>query len=119
MQHPIAAVMVHVSDIDAGLTWYQRAFPNAKRLSIDEPFNFEYLDIDGIAIEIVEADVLVASGACGSVVYWRVESFEAALKHFQGIGANLYRGPIEIENKQKICQVRDPWGNCIGIKGNA
>ena len=117
MQQPIAAVMIHVSDVNAGLAWYQCAFTTAKRLIITEPIRFEYLDINGIAIEIVEADNLVGSGANGSVVYWQFENFDATLKHFQDNGANLYRGPIEIEDNQKICQVRDPWGNCIGIRG--
>ena len=52
---PVAAVMVHVADVEAGLRWYQQAFPAAIRKSIPEPF-FEYLDVDGVSIEIVPAD---------------------------------------------------------------
>lgn len=108
--------MVHVGDVAVGLRWYQQAFPFAVRKSIPEPF-FEYLDADGISIEIVPADEKVAPGSAGSVVYWHVEDFDLALRHMQSIGATLYRGPANIEDGKRICQVRDPWGNCIGLRG--
>ena len=113
---PIFAVMVHVADVEAGLVWYQKAFPSSLRKSIPQQF-FEYLDVDGISIEIVLADEKVSSGAAGSVVYWQVEDFDAALQHMQSIGATLYRGPLKIENGKRMCQVRDPWGNCMGLRG--
>ena len=112
----VVAIMIHVADVEAGLLWYQRAFPSAKRKSIAEPF-FEYLDLDGTSIEIVLADEKVASGAAGSVAYWYVANFASALQHMQSIGATLYRGPAEIEDGKRMCQVRDPWGNCIGLRG--
>ena len=40
-----------------------------------------------------------------------------ALRHFEGLGAIRYRGPMAIEDGQRMCQVRDPWGNCIGLRG--
>jgi predicted enzyme related to lactoylglutathione lyase len=113
---PIAAVLIHVSDVPAGLVWYQLAFPTAICHRLPE-FNWEFLDIGGVQLEIVPADEKVASGACGSVVYWQVANFAATLRHLQSIGAKLYRGPMKIENGQEMCQVRDPWGNCIGLRG--
>ena len=113
---PIAAVLIHVGDVSAGIEWYQRAFPQVVRQR-REQFDFEYLQLGNVQIEIVPADAKVASGAAGSVVYWQVPDFEAALEHMLGIGATLYRGPIPIEDGQRMCQVRDPWGNCIGLRG--
>ena len=110
------AVMVHVADGEAGLRWYQQVFPSATRNSISETF-FEYLDIDGIWIEIGPADEKVASGAEGSVVYWHVDDFHSELRHMHSIGATLYRGPANIEDGNRMCQVRDPLGNCIGLRG--
>ena len=112
----IAAVLVHVPDVHAGLSWYERAFPMAERKRVDS-HDFEFLAIGSVRIELVPADAKVASGAAGSVVYWRVADFDKALKHFEQVGAVLYRGPMEIENGQRTCQVRDPWGNCIGLRG--
>ena len=116
MQSAVAAVMVHVAEVQAGLAWYERAFPAARRESVGAP-PFERLVVGEAFIEIVPADGKVASGAAGSVVYWRVPQFESALSHFQSVGATLYRGPMSIEDGQRICQVRDPWGNCIGLRG--
>ncbi|HLJ56981.1 MAG TPA: VOC family protein [Chthonomonadaceae bacterium] len=114
---PIAAVMIHVADLEAALAWYERAFPSAERVRFTEPEPFECLRIGGVLIELVPADEKVASGAAGSVVYWSVPDFEAALAHLQAAGATLYRGPMVIESSQRMCQVRDPWGNCIGLRG--
>jgi predicted enzyme related to lactoylglutathione lyase len=114
--HPIAAVLVYVPDCQAGLDWYQAAFLRAKRVRLESE-DFECLEIDGIHLEIVPSDEKVSSGAAGTVVYWRVANLNAALEHFKGLGASLYRGPMEIENGLCMCQVRDPWGNCIGLRG--
>lgn len=120
---PIAAVMVHASDVDAALDWYTKAFPDARRVSIGTPA-FECLSLHGVLLEIVPADGKVGSGAFGSVVYWSVERFDEALAHLQSLGAALYRGPMWLqgeeegaEGEQCMCQVRDPWGNCIGLRG--
>ncbi len=110
--------MIHVADVAAALDWYSRAFPAARRTNIHWPKkNFEYLELNGIQIEIVPADEKVASGPAGTVVYWTVADFEAEVNHFQSVGATLFRGPAEIEDGMRMCQIRDPWGNCIGLRG--
>jgi len=114
--NPVAAVLVHVPDPKEGLDWYQRAFPNAKRVKLPE-FEFDYLDVAGVNLEVVKADAKVASGAAGSVVYWHTSDFERRLEHLIGLGATLYRGPMDVENGLRMCQVKDPWGNCIGVRG--
>ncbi len=113
----IVAVMVHVTDVEAGLNWYELAFPNAIRKRITDPIEFVFLEVDGVMIEIVPADEKVANGAAGSVLYWKVDDFDVSLEHMQSVGATLYRGPKKIEFGQRMCQVRDPWGNCIGLRG--
>jgi predicted enzyme related to lactoylglutathione lyase len=113
---PIAAVLVHVADVQTGINWYLRAFPEAVVERLEE-FDFEFLTIGSVCLEIVPADEKVAAGACGSVVYWRVADFEKSLEHLKRVGATLYRGPLEIQDGLHMCQVRDPWGNCIGLRG--
>jgi predicted enzyme related to lactoylglutathione lyase len=112
----IAAVMVHVSNVSVAMTWYERVFPNALRLHVVDPV-FEYLQVGQVRIEVVPSDSKVSSGTCGSVVYWQFPDFETALHRLQEAGAILYRGPMKIENGECMCQVQDPWGNCIGIRG--
>jgi len=113
---PISSVLIHVENPKDGLNWYQKAFPEAKRRFIAD-FDFEYLDYMGVMIEIVCADNQVTSGAAGSVVYWQTDNFQKRLDDLLELGATLYRGPMAVEQGLKMCQVRDLWANCIGIKG--
>jgi len=110
--------MVHVSGVAEALAWYELAFTNAVRVK-SAVADFQFLVIGDVQLEFVPADAKVSSGACGSVVYWHVPQFEEALRHLQSIGAKLYRGPMQIEGGQSMCQVQDPWGNCIGLRGQS
>ena len=116
-RRPILAVLVHVPDVAAGLAWYERALVGAQRACFDAPAPRACLDLGGVMLEVVPADEKVGHGAAGSVVYWHAPDFEAALGHLLGAGATLYRGPLDIEAGHRMCQLRDPWGNCIGLRG--
>lgn len=113
---PIASVLIHVGDVEAALHWYQQAFPHAVACRL-EAFDFNYLKIGTVDLEIVPADEKVASGAAGSVVYWQVEDFDQAVAHMISVGGTLYRGPLDIQEGLRMCQIKDPWGNCIGLRG--
>lgn len=110
------AILIHVNNISEGLRWYKTAFPDAKELYIKE-FDFTALSINGFLIEVVKADAKVPSGKAGTVLYWEVENLTKALAFFEGIGATLYRGPMKIEHGLAMCQVEDPFGNLIGLRG--
>ena len=66
MTDSVAAILVHVPDTEAGLAWYQRAFPHAKRQWL-QAFDFAYLRIGTVDLEIVQSDEKVANGGAGSV----------------------------------------------------
>jgi predicted enzyme related to lactoylglutathione lyase len=108
-----------VPDVKQALDWYERALPGARRKYITQPTPLEYLDVGGVMLEIVPADEKVAAAPAGSVVYWHTPDFDASLAHLLEVGAALYRGPGDIEHGQRMCQVRDLWGNCIGLRGPA
>jgi hypothetical protein len=104
---PVAAIMVHVDNVERGLAWYQRAFPSAVR-TIAPDSNLVFLQIGNVQLDVVPCDEKVASGAAGSVVDWKVPGLEDALHHFGSLGAAPYRGPLRIEAGQAMCQVKDP-----------
>jgi predicted enzyme related to lactoylglutathione lyase len=108
--------MIYVPDRLTGIEWYQRAFPKAQRIKLP-PEDFECLEYGGVLIEIVSSDEKSVSGCGGSIVYWATSDFALSLQHFLDIGAEIYRGPLTIEGGQRMCQVRDPWGNCLGLRG--
>ncbi|MDO3386877.1 glyoxalase [Gilvimarinus sp. SDUM040013] len=111
-----AALLIHVRDWEAGFIWYRKAFPNAIVVEFPE-FEFRALRIDDFMIEILRSDEKVASGKAGTVMYWSVQDLVEGVSHFRNLGAELYRGPIEIENGLGMCQFVDPFGNLIGIRG--
>jgi uncharacterized glyoxalase superfamily protein PhnB len=112
----VSAVMIHVAEWKEGLAWYQKAFPEAKKFTLPE-FNFEGLELNGIKIEVVNADEKVGVGTFGLAVDWEVESFDEAFKHLTDLGAVLYRGPMSIENGWRMCKLKDPFGNLLGLRG--
>lgn len=116
MSGTISAVLIHVSDVEAAIEWYRKAFPNAVLKHL-EAYDFSYLQIGDVDLEIVPADEKVSSGAAGSIVYWHTENFDESLAHLIAIGGTLYRGPLDIQDGMRMCQVKDPWGNCIGLRG--
>jgi predicted enzyme related to lactoylglutathione lyase len=111
----LVALMIHTSDPNAARLWYQAAFPEA--VVVDSIPGLEALCLGDIQLEFVCADAKVASGPAGTVAYWQVPEFDSALAALESLGARLYRGPLNVENGITMCQVRDPWGNCIGITG--
>ena len=50
-----AALLVHVPDWEVGLSWYQKAFPDAVVVEFPE-FKFRALQLDDFVIEIVRND---------------------------------------------------------------
>jgi len=114
----VTAVMIHVPSLEQGLAWYEQAFPLARR-ERSALHDFEFLQLGNLQLEIVPADEKVSSGPCGTVVYWQVASVTEEVERLRLLGATLYRGPMRIEANLFMCQVQDPWGNCIGLRGPA
>ncbi len=110
--------MIHVPDWKEGLAWYEKAFPEAKRISYPE-FEFACLELNGIQIEVVAADEKVGVGTFGLAVDWEVENFDNAMKHLIALGATLYRGPGKLEYGRRMCKLKDPFGNLIGLRGKS
>jgi predicted enzyme related to lactoylglutathione lyase len=111
--NPIAN-LIHVSNVDDAIAWYQKAFPMSQLKSIE---GFTYLVVNGFALELVLADEKVKSGKSGSVTYWEVSDLEEEMERFKRLGSVVYRGPMTIESGMGMCQVTDPFGNLIGLRG--
>ena len=63
------------------------------------------------------ADAKGPSGAAGQVAYWEVDGVGAALARAERLGATRYRGPLQRVDGWVMCQVKDPFGNVIGLVG--
>ena len=115
--HP-TAILIHVAEVEEGIRWYSKAFPDADLRVLTES-GHAILVLNNFSIEIVSADSKVGAGAHGTVLYWYTDSWAQSLAHLQSLGAELYRGPLEIEEGLTMCQLQDPFGNLIGLRGVA
>jgi uncharacterized glyoxalase superfamily protein PhnB len=52
-----------------------------------------------------------------TVVYLAVDDFDAARDALITAGCLPWRGPLEIENGRRICQLCDPFGTVWGLDG--
>ncbi len=111
-----SAVLIYVDDVQKGLAWYKQAFPQARDVYLKE-FNLTILDVDGFSLEVVQADLKVSPGKSGKVLYWSVLDLQKGVEYLQSLGATLYRKPMAIEDGLGMCQMADPFGNLIGLKG--
>ncbi|MEM9775649.1 MAG: VOC family protein [Chloroflexota bacterium] len=111
-----AALLIHVPNIEEGIAWYKQAFPRATQKKLAQ-FDFTILVVDDFQIEVVQADEKVGSGKKGTVLYWAVDDFNGERARLEQLGATLYRGPMTIEDGLQMCQLEDPFGNLIGLRG--
>ena len=110
---PIAN-LIHVENVEHALNWYKAAFPESSFRTMG---GFTFLDVNGFALELVPADAKVSSGKSGSVTYWEVDDLELEILRFKKLGSSVYRGPMKIGPEMGMCQVTDPFGNLIGLRG--
>ena len=108
--------MVPVPELEAGNAWYQRAFPYAELISLPES-DFRVLWLGDFLIEVVSSDEKVSNGMSGAICYWKVGDLSVAIDHFRTLGSSIHRGPMQIEGGMGMCQVTDPFGNLIGLRG--
>jgi len=87
----VIAILVHVTEPEAAVAWYARAFPRGRLGRVGDPI-IPILELGSVKLEFVQVDEKVSSGAAGTVVYWQVEDFDSALGHLESVGAQLYRG---------------------------
>jgi predicted enzyme related to lactoylglutathione lyase len=52
----------------------------------------------------------------GTVPYWDVADVDAAVERCVARGAVAHRGPKTIFSGERLCQLRDPFGNLLGLR---
>ena len=108
-------VYLFVHDVKKSSSWYSKVLNIP--LTIDEEI-FGLLKIGPNEMCFHQADGKSPVSTGGSVAYWSVKSLKGAMDLFVKHGASLYRGSIEIpESNEGICQMKDPFGNVIGLRG--
>ena len=109
------ATYLFVESVKESSTWYSKVLDSQLEID-DENFGLIRIGENELCFHRADAKSPVSTG--GSVAYWHVENLLEVVNVFVENGGIIYRGPIEIpENDEGICQVKDPFGNVIGLHG--
>lgn len=96
--------------------WYAQFF-ETEVIRSAQAADFFLLRVGGIEVVFHPADDKGPCGVSGQVVYWQVDNLDAALQRALRLGAQLYRGPLDRLDGEWMCQIKDPFGNAIGLVG--
>ena len=111
----IAEVMYFVPNRYEAARWYSSLFEN-EIFFLENPDHF-FIRVGNQEVWFHQADHKVPSGAAGCVAYWQVGDFDEAVERAVRLGAEMYRGPLDREDGTFMCQVKDPFGNLVGLVG--
>lgn len=115
--HPLVGLdhtRLCVRDLAQSKEWYAKVLGISPHLDLPGYVEFR-VGIDALAL--APSDEKSPHSAGGQVAYWRVHELKSAIAHFAAHGAQVYRGPLEIENGEAICQLMDPFGNVLALIG--
>lgn len=111
MFNNLQSYILFVEDLESVSDWYQNLFNTLPYRKDDTFVGFK---INNCQFGIHKADNKITHGN-STVGYWNVNNIQETIKKFTLKGAEIYRLPIEIEENQIICQIKDPFSNIIGL----
>jgi len=104
-----------VGDLAAAKRWFTDAFGTAPYF--DEPFYVGF-EIGGYELGLLEDPTDPTAKTPNVLTYWGVADIEAAVSHFQSLGATVHEKPTNVGGEIVVAGVKDPWGNVIGLIHN-
>jgi predicted enzyme related to lactoylglutathione lyase len=111
----LRTVIYHVPDLKRAKEWYISAF--GVKPYFDEPFYVGF-NVGGYELGLDPDPKGAKPGPGGSVAYWGVPNADAAVAHFQKVGATL-RSPVQdVGEGIRVATVADPFGNVVGLIEN-
>jgi uncharacterized glyoxalase superfamily protein PhnB len=110
----VVNVFYFVDDLAAARDWYA-SLVDAEPQEVQA--QLVMFDLGGARLTLHLADEFNAGGTgIGSVAYWDVEDVDAVAAECVRRGAVAHRGPKTIFTGERLCQLRDPFGNLLGIR---
>ena len=110
--------MFFAADPGAAATWWARALDLGSD-DIHSNEAFTWLEVDGVEIGFHPADPERNPVGGSPVVYFATDGFNADWARLLAMGATPHRGPVTVSSTRRVTQVRDPFGNVVGLDGPA
>lgn len=115
--HPLINIdhtRLMVKDIEQSKKWFAQVLGIKPWLDTPDYVEFR-IGPCGLSMSLSDPKSPYSTG--GQVAYWRVRAVDKAIEFFSSHGAKVFRGPLDIENGEAICQMCDPFGSVIGFIG--
>jgi predicted enzyme related to lactoylglutathione lyase len=113
--NPVVNVFYFVEDLEAATEWYGQLL--GRDPSETRPQQLASFTIGSARLTLhAQDDYNANAGTRGTVAYWDVADVDAAVADCIGRGAVAHRGPVTIFTGERLCQVRDPFGNLLGLR---
>lgn len=108
----LRTVIYKVSDLAKAKEWYTQAFQT-------EPYFNEVFyvgfNIAGYELGLHPEEKPVKEKAESVMTYWGVEDIEKEYQHFLSVVSTVHQAPQNVGGEIQVAEVKDPWGNVIGL----
>lgn len=109
-----ATIRICVANVQSSRDWYKSFFGIEP---VEDLENFVSFKIGETLFDISQSDQKSPLSTGGSVGYWLVDNLEEAISKAKSLDGQVYRGPLRVEEVQRtIVQIKDPYGNVIGLE---
>lgn len=107
------SVVFFVRELKKARDWYAEILGILPYRDDNDFVGFHLKDCD---LCFHRADVKSKSRGASQVAYWEVKDLTKIMKLLQAKGATVYRKYISIPEGGRVVQLKDPFGNIIGLK---
>lgn len=109
----VVNVFYFTADLNAAVVWYSARLGGPPALEAAALASF---DLGAARLTLHRIDGFNQTGPAGAVAYWDVRDIDAVAAEWIRHGAAAHRGPRTIMTGERLCQLRDPFGNLVGLR---
>ena len=111
LQKP-ASIVFFVKELYKAAVWYSNILGITPYR--DEP-DFIGFHLDEIDLCFHRLDEKAGNPTGSQVAYWEVKNFDESVEEFVANNASIFREPIQIPEGGSVIQIKDPFGNILGL----
>ncbi|MFK0167306.1 VOC family protein [Streptomyces sp. NPDC090306] len=115
----VRTVMVFALDPAASARWWAEVLGVRAHFEGEDTGGYAWLEAGGVELGFHPADDARNPPGASPVVYWAVDAVDATRRALVDRGCRHHRGPLDIAEDRRICQLVDPFGTVFGLDGPA